>query len=200
MFVKRWSLLVVAPALMAIAVTGCTGSNVRPGPAAASPSEGAGTVISGGVGVRAGSFVAVSQEKLGLFDASSGRVVRWLLTEPYQGMTVTATAVDHTGRIWVTVSRGPACTSNVDGCGPKPNSCAGKVITLDPTTGAITTVLTAPPGALIVVRRCGRACYQPEPKQTNGAGTGPPISTMASASASAGGRPSARWWCVAASV
>ena len=149
MFVKRSSLLVVAPVLMAIAVTGCTGSNVRPGPAAASPSEGAGTVISGGVGVRAGSFVAVSQEKLGLFDASSGRVVRWLLTEPYQGMTVTATAVDHTGRIWVTVSRGPACTSDVDGCGPKPNSCAGKVITLDPTTGAITTVLTAPPGALI---------------------------------------------------
>jgi hypothetical protein len=149
MFVKPWSCLVVALALTAIAVTGCTGSSGRPRPAAASPVERVGTGTSGGVGVKPGSFVAVSGQRLGLFDASSGRVLRWLLTEPYQGMTVTATAVDHTDRIWVTVSRGPACTSNVAGCGPKANSCAGKVITLNPTTGGITTALTASPGVLI---------------------------------------------------
>lgn len=151
MFVRRWSCLVGVLAIMAIAVTGCTGSSVRPRPAAASPVERAGTGTIGGVGDEAGSFVAVSQreQKLGLFEASSGRVIRWLLTEPYQGMTVTATAVDHTGHIWVTVSRGPACTSGLAGCGPKSNSCAGNVIKIDPSTDAMTTVLVAPPGTLI---------------------------------------------------
>ena len=143
----RSSCLLAALAFVAVAVTSCTGSGVRTRPAGAS--AGAETGTTPGVGVAPGLFVAVSQQKLGLFDASSGHVVRWLLTEPYQGMTVTATAVDHHGRIWATVSRGPACTSNVSGCGPKPDSCAGKVIRLNPLTGAITTILTAPRGALI---------------------------------------------------
>jgi len=151
MTMKRWACLLGSLAMVAIAVTGCTGSGVRPRPAAAAPVERVGTGDSGGVGVEAGSFVAVSEheQKLGLFETSSGRVIRWILTEPYQGMTVSATAVDHTGRIWATMSSGPACTSDADGCGPKPNSCAGKVITISPSTGAMTTVLAAPPGTLI---------------------------------------------------
>lgn len=102
-----------------------------------------------GVGVSHGRFVAVSRQKLGLFDASSGQLVRWLLPEPVRGMTVSATAVDQQGRIWVTMSGGPTCTNGTAGCGPKPHSCSGKVITLDPLTGVLRTVLRAPAGALI---------------------------------------------------
>lgn len=147
--VNRSSFLIAALVAVAFAATSCTGSGVGPGPTATSRLESAGARTIRGTGLAPGVFVAVNQHKLGLFDASSGRVVRWLLTEPYQGMTVNATAVDHSGRIWATVSRGPACTSGIAGCGPKPNSCAGKVITINASTGSVATVFTAARGELI---------------------------------------------------
>lgn len=136
---------------VAIGLAGCAGSAMRAPSTAASP---VGPVaVTGGqvVGPARGVFVAESerQDKLGLFEASSGRPVRWLLSEPYHGMSVDATAVDRVGRVWVTLTSGPVCTSDIASCGPKPNSCAGEVITLDPSTDSTATVLTASPGELI---------------------------------------------------
>jgi hypothetical protein len=96
-------------------------------------------------------FVAVSgrQQKLGLFSASSGQPVRWLMSEPYKGMTVDSTSVDQAGRVWLTLSSGPVCTSNIAGCGPKPNSCNGEVAEISPSTDAVASVLVATKSELI---------------------------------------------------
>ena len=104
-----------------------------------------------GPGLSQNIFVAANQRqsKLGLFDASSGRLVRWLLNEPYKGMTVDATSVDQTGQIWVTLNSGPMCSSDVAGCGPKPNSCSGEVLKLNLSTGAMSVVLKVPDSELI---------------------------------------------------
>lgn len=64
-------------------------------------------------------------------------------------MQVDSTAVDAAGRIWVTLSSGPRCSSNVAGCGPIPNSCAGEVITINASTAKLATVLKATRGELI---------------------------------------------------
>jgi hypothetical protein len=163
MVMNRLPFVVAALVALAIGMTSCTGSGTRgasttasrsraqPPSTAVSPSGrvavGAGRVP----GPARGVFVAVSerQQKLGLFDASTGGLVRWLLSEPYHAMMVEATAVDHRGRVWVTLTSGPVCTSGVAGCGPKPNSCAGEVIELNPSTGSMVTVLTATRGELI---------------------------------------------------
>src|SRR5215475_686746 len=82
-------------------------------------------------------------------DAIMGRIQRVVLADPWHGMDVVSTAVDAVGRIWVTLANGPRCTSNVAGCGPVPDSCAGEVVRIEPSTGALTTVLKASASELI---------------------------------------------------
>jgi hypothetical protein len=151
MVMDRLRFVVAALIALAIGMTSCSRSGVQTPSTSSAPS---GRVAVGAVRVAGpdrGVFVAVSerQHKLGLFDASSGGVIRWLLSEPYRGMMVEATAVDHRGQVWVTLASGPVCTSDVAGCGPKPNSCAGEVVRLNPSTGSTVTVLTATRGELI---------------------------------------------------
>jgi hypothetical protein len=76
-------------------------------------------------------------------DATTGRVQSVVLPDPWHGMEVDSTAVDSVGRLWVTLTSGPRCTSNVNGCGPLQDSCSGEVITIDPATGKRTTVFKA---------------------------------------------------------
>lgn len=90
-------------------------------------------------------------------DATTGRIQRVVLPDPWQGMQVNSTAVDAAGEVWVTLASGPRCTSNVAGCGPVPGSCAGEVVKIDPLTGMPTPVLKASSSELI-----GDA--QPSPK------------------------------------
>jgi hypothetical protein len=60
-----------------------------------------------------------------------------------QGQSPATPSVDRAGRVWLTFSSGPKCTSDVAGCGPKPDSCAGHVERFNPPAGAIT-VLRSP--------------------------------------------------------
>ena len=72
----------------------------------------------------------------------SGRPLA-MLAGPWRASAgVAAPHVDANGDVWITVSSGPKCSSNVAGCGPVPNSCHSKVIRLDPATGDIRTVET----------------------------------------------------------
>lgn len=89
------------------------------------------------------------REAVTISNAVTGRVENVLLPDPWHGMQTSSTAVDSTGRIWVTLTSGPRCSSNVAGCGPVRNSCSGEVITIDPATGKPTTVFKAPRSELI---------------------------------------------------
>jgi hypothetical protein len=76
-------------------------------------------------------------------DATTGQIQHLVLPDPWHGMQVNSTAVDSAGGIWVTLASGPRCTSNIAGCGPVPDSCAGEVVRIDPTTGSLAPVLKA---------------------------------------------------------
>ncbi|MCW2538965.1 MAG: hypothetical protein JWN95_690 [Frankiales bacterium] len=84
-----------------------------------------------------------------LSDLETGQLTSVVLPQPWHGMTVNATAVDEARRIWVSLSSGPNCTSNVAGCGPQPGSCHGQIVQINPGTGKPTVVVTAPAGQLI---------------------------------------------------
>ncbi|OJV24683.1 MAG: hypothetical protein BGO26_19205 [Actinobacteria bacterium 69-20] len=102
-----------------------------------------------------GAFVAVravappgDSREVTISDAHTGRMLRVVLPDPWHGMQVQATAVA-SGKVWVTLSSGPRCSSGVEGCGPVPGSCAGQVITIAPTDGTPSVALTAPADELI---------------------------------------------------
>jgi hypothetical protein len=80
--------------------------------------------------------------------ATTGRILSVLLPDPWEGMAVNSTAVA-TGLVWVSLWRGPACSGDVAGCGPRPNSCASEVLRINPTSGASTVVLRGGPNELI---------------------------------------------------
>lgn len=88
-------------------------------------------------------------QTLAISNTRSGRIERMLLPDPWQGMQVNSTAVDSKGQIWVSLSSGPMCSSDVEGCGPKPHTCAGEVLRIDPTTGVRRLVLEATDDELI---------------------------------------------------
>jgi hypothetical protein len=77
-----------------------------------------------------------------LSDARTGAVVKTLLSVPsVPGTSVSGTAIAPNGEVWVTLNTGPACTSNGNGCGPKPHSCSSTVIAVSIQTGTERTVL-----------------------------------------------------------
>jgi hypothetical protein len=81
--------------------------------------------------------------------AVTGRVERVLLPDLWHGMRVSSTALEKGGQVLVTLSSGPVCTSDVEGCGPKPNSCAGEVVALQTKGGSPHVVIRASDNELI---------------------------------------------------
>jgi hypothetical protein len=66
------------------------------------------------------------------------------------GITVGNPRADRRGNVWITVSSGPRCTSNANGCGPVPDSCSGTVTRFEPTARRAVGVLAFPPSILVV--------------------------------------------------
>jgi hypothetical protein len=84
------------------------------------------------------------------FSLADGRPVRRLATlKVEQGTDLAMPTVDRSGEAWLTFSSGPRCTSNVSGCGPAPNSCSGRVLRLNLSSGQGATPLRFPPSQLV---------------------------------------------------
>jgi len=148
MVMKRFWLVVMCVVLVACANT--SHPTARTG---APPTGGRGSGVTGVaaqttfVSYRYGSN---GHELIDVSDARNGAVVKTLLVvprNPSADMTGTAIATD--GQVWVTLNTGPACTSEVLGCGPKPHTCSSKVIAINPRTGTERTVLTGGDNELI---------------------------------------------------
>jgi hypothetical protein len=126
-----------------LGVSGCGSGGPKPIPS---------TILPAFHSARAWSFISLwpacacgRTTDLDRFSLSDGHRLRTLAhIKVRQGQSLPTPAVDRAGRVWLTFSSGPACTSNVAGCGPKPNTCAGHVERLDFDTGASTTVLSPP--------------------------------------------------------
>jgi hypothetical protein len=86
---------------------------------------------------------------LAQFSLAGGRRVRTLARVP--GAAHSQVAAPHAagGRVWLTFSAGPRCSSPIAGCGPVPNSCTGSTVRYDPVRRQATTVLTTPPEDLV---------------------------------------------------
>jgi hypothetical protein len=120
-------------AAAAIAVLGACSSAQRTAPPVA-----AGTLTPAEL---ADSFYAVASAEGGPIEqrsALSGAVIKRVASGKRDGLSVTGLARFSPVALLVTYSAGPACTSNVAGCGPKPSTCGGEVDTLNLTTGAVT--------------------------------------------------------------
>jgi hypothetical protein len=96
-----------------------------------------------------GSFVSVrylrgrsGARALTVSSATDRRILERLLPDPWRGMTIDSTALDGAVRFWVSVSKGPASTSNAPGAVPAP--CASEVIHLEPGRRAPVVVLRVP--------------------------------------------------------
>lgn len=69
-------------------------------------------------------------------NAANGNLEEVVLPQTWEGMTANSTAVDQAGRVWVTLSRGPRCsTPGLATCHPVPGSCASAVVRINPRTG-----------------------------------------------------------------
>ena len=89
------------------------------------------------------------REVIVMSDVRTGAVIETLLTVPSSGTEVSGTAIAPDGEVWVTLNTGPECTSDVLGCGPKPDSCSSRVIAINTRTDIEHTVLTGGNNELI---------------------------------------------------
>jgi len=99
-------------------------------------------------------------EVIAISDAHSGDLVSVVHQLPWAGMNADGLSVDRSGHLWVTLSKGPDCSSNVAGCGPVPHSCASEVLDITPATGQVRTVLRGGNDELI-----GDATRSPDGRQ-----------------------------------
>jgi hypothetical protein len=155
--VRAVGLLAMATIVLVVAATGCTARHGTRGSAPAPTRARAESTPSPVPEDPRGpaTFVSVraepddSQAALVVSDARTGQPLRRLHTLPWDGMNVAGTAIDRGGQIWVTLNRGPTCTSDVAGCGPEPHTCASRVIEIEPTTGRTRAVLSGGDDELI---------------------------------------------------
>lgn len=113
------------------------------------------TPISGAAGARLvlpGQFISLrfakslqgSRLEVAVSSVSTGAIVRRLLPASRDGMQVGGLALDRSGNLWITFSKGPSFQSNVAGGDPKPHSCANEIA-----------IMHAAGGRLSVFRRTG---------------------------------------------
>ena len=95
----------------------------------------AGRVHTPGCGARGadrpGTFFAVMPWANSAVDAVAlltGKPVCQVAPANRDGLTVSGVSRTNHGSLLVTYSRGPACTSGVNGCGPKPHTCGAEVV------------------------------------------------------------------------
>ncbi len=69
--------------------------------------------------------------------ARSGKTVRQVIAGSRNGLTVSGLARLSAGALLVTYTTGPECTSNVSGCGPKPDTCGAEVDSVNIASGAV---------------------------------------------------------------
>src|SRR5689334_3948347 len=62
--------------------------------------------------------LGASGDGIWVSDAESGATTRQLAFTNRQGLAANGTFLDRLGRLWVSYSHGPDCTSGVAGCGP----------------------------------------------------------------------------------
>jgi len=127
-------LRLVAALSVAVLAAGCGGARqvAQQSPAAtqSTPSTTAGSVFYAAVSADDGAVEAVS--------ARTGKVLRRVAAAKRDGMSVAG--VSHAGRdsLLVTYSRGPACSSGVAGCGPRPGTCGAEVLQVATDSGKAT--------------------------------------------------------------
>jgi hypothetical protein len=86
------------------------------------------------------SFFAVVPSKGGAIaelSAESGKVTHRIAPSERDGKAATGLSRLSPDTLLVTYSVGPACTSNLAGCGPQPNTCGAEVDALNIHTGAV---------------------------------------------------------------
>ncbi len=86
---------------------------------------------------------------LAQFSLADGHSVRTLARVPGAARSQVADPHAARGRVWLTFSSGPRCSSPVAGCGPVPNSCTGSTVRYAPVSRRATAVLTTPPSELV---------------------------------------------------
>src|SRR5207237_7307345 len=83
------------------------------------------------------------------FSLKDGRRLGALAKVPSGSVHVANPHADKDRGVWITMSSGPRCTSNLAGCGPAGNSCSGTVVRFDPVTQASTALLVSPSSLLV---------------------------------------------------
>ena len=86
---------------------------------------------------------------IAISDAHTGNVVSVLHQLPWDGMEPTGLNIDSAGELWITLSTGPRCSSDINGCGPLPGTCRSEILVANPTTGAVRMVLQGDDNELI---------------------------------------------------
>lgn len=71
--------------------------------------------------------LGVSRDGLYVSSARTGAEEQRLDRAEESGLLVNGTALDRQGRLWVSSSKGPSCTSGIAGCGPKPGTCRSQI-------------------------------------------------------------------------
>ena len=122
-----------AVAALTIAAAGCTGASPHPAPLK-------GTVFFAFVNVHRGGSDPVRKDGVDALSAATGRVIRQVAPAQRDGMQVAGISRADGHSLLVTYARGPACTSDIAGCGPRPNTCGARVVRINIETGTTTTV------------------------------------------------------------
>ncbi|HEY1623328.1 MAG TPA: hypothetical protein VGG16_05970 [Streptosporangiaceae bacterium] len=143
----RATLAVIAALLSVAACSSASGGT-------ASPDARPATAVSQW-SVGSGQFVSVRYDKKGapfiaLSDVSTGALVRDLLpATAANGMRVNGLALDRSGDLWITYSKGPVYRGNTAGGDPEPGSCANRVDVVHAGTGRVTVALRTEDDVLI---------------------------------------------------
>lgn len=82
-------------------------------------------------------------------DSRTGAIIRRLLPASRGGMQVAGLALDHSGNLWITYSRGPAYRGHVAGGDPRPDSCGNEIVIVHAATGRVTIFLRTGDNVLI---------------------------------------------------
>lgn len=127
-------LRLVAALSVAVLAAGCGGARqvAQQSPAApqSTPSTAAGPVFYAAVSADDGAVEVVS--------ATTGKVLRRVAAAKRDGMSVAGVSRAGRDSLLVTYSRGPACSSGVAGCGPRPGTCGAEVLQVAINSGKAT--------------------------------------------------------------
>ncbi|HVV74789.1 MAG TPA: hypothetical protein VHC43_02060 [Mycobacteriales bacterium] len=126
----------LAAILLVGAAAGCGGSGMISPGVSRSP-------IAGGTGLSSTRFAEIDSKADGealLASVHGGTVIRQLLPAMRSGRKLSGLARIGPDSLVATYNREAECTSDVNGCGPKPDTCGAEIVRLDIATGKVTTL------------------------------------------------------------